>query len=143
MAAILLSSCVNPGGTPPFELSVGDCFDDRWFAADEGDRILRVEVLPCDQPHQNEVTALVPVDGEARPPRDQFVDLIESECPTALEEYAGAVPEGMEATGRFPSTNSWNLGYRWVICFVHSADGSLVEGSVAQSPAPVETATGR
>lgn len=138
VATLLLASCVNRvGGTPPFELEVGDCFDDLWLAQGEESRVLRVEILPCEKPHQKEVTALVPVEGDERPGADVFAGLIETECDQALSDYAADL-DGLEATGRFPSSNSWELGFRWIICFAEATDDSLLERSVADAPAPVD-----
>jgi hypothetical protein len=69
--------------------------------------------------------------------------MIEVECGAALTEYAGTDVEGVEATGRFPSTNSWDLGYRWVICFAQAADGSLLGASVAEGAGTVDTDSAR
>jgi len=131
--ALVLAGCTFQG-TRLFELTEGDCFNDQFMDPEEQSLILRVELVACDQPHQKEVTAIVPVEGGAEyPGREALVDVIASECEEALTSYADNDTEGVTATGQFPSTNSWDLGYHWVICIAESADGTLLEGSIRES----------
>ncbi|MDX1509905.1 MAG: septum formation family protein [Nitriliruptorales bacterium] len=130
-AALFLVGCFEAQGTRMFELEPGDCFDNLFSDPQETRLLLRVEVVPCDEPHQKEVTAIVPVPGgDEHPGGAFFVEVVSNECPAALQEYAGAHGEDLVGTGHFPSTNSWDLGYHWVICVVQAADGGLLTGSV-------------
>ena len=60
---LLLAACSGN----VFELAVGDCFDDGDMALGELEEIGEFPLVDCSVPHDNEVYAVVTVDGEVFP----------------------------------------------------------------------------
>ncbi|QWW19390.1 septum formation family protein [Schaalia sp. 19OD2882] len=77
---------------------------------------------------------LIP-DGAAHPGGAVLDTLATRLCDAAFEPYVGTAPEDstMDVAWFKPSKNSWLRGDRSITCFVHSADGSQLVGSVRGS----------
>ncbi len=149
-AGLLLAAC-GPGEGSVFALEEGTCFDDP----EETQGILEVEVVPCDEPHDNEVFATLQLtdpgdlgavnadDTSADPNAEEGdgEDLDEVAYPggaavegAALDRCTTAFPEPVAERYRdtdlvigvlTPSEASWQDGDREVVCFVSSPDGVL------------------
>ena len=118
--------------TSVFELEVGDCFDDT----ESTDQIQSVPVVPCDQPHDNEIIALVDHPGGAADPFPG-VEAIETfgdeECQgEAFSSYVGVEYEFSRyfITTLTPTEGSWAQGDREILCIVN-VPGEEIVGSVA------------
>lgn len=125
----LLVAC-GPGEGSVFALDVGTCFDDP----EQTQGIQEVELVPCDEPHDNEVFATFDLDGEEYPGGPRVEDAALAGCTEAFPE---PVAERFRDTDLVigvltPSEDSWEDGDREVVCFLSSPDGmltgSLLEG---------------
>ena len=123
----------SSGDLSVFDLEVGDCvlLDDELEAANE-----TLPVVPCDEPHQAEIYALVDVDDlDQYPGERELSNRAEIEC---LAEFAGYVGVDLADSTLFftyliPSIRSWqDDDDRTVVCVGLGVGGPL-EGSVEGS----------
>ena len=118
--------------TSVFELEVGDCFDDP----ESTDAIQTVPVVPCDQPHDNEIIALVDHPGGAADPFpgvEAIETLGDEQCQgEAFSTYVGVEYEFSRyfITTLTPTEGSWAQGDREIVCIVN-IPGEELTGSVA------------
>lgn len=106
---------VEAGTMSAFEIQVGDCFDDEAFSSDE---ISELPVIPCSQPHDNEVYATWDIAASVFP-GDDDVDMMASEgCYERFESSIGKSYEEsvIDFTTMYPSQGSWDNGDREVVC---------------------------
>jgi hypothetical protein len=126
---------VEEGDESVFDLNVGDCFNDP----EESEGLISdLTLLPCDQPHDNEVFALVnhPAgDGEAFPGDEAMDTFAEEQCLSAFEQYVGLPYE--ESVFAYvpikPTAETWADGDREVVCVLYDGQLEELEGSVRGS----------
>ncbi len=125
---LLLVAC-GPGEGSVFALDVGVCFDDP----EETQGIEEVELVPCDEPHDNEVYATFDLDEEAYPGGARVEGAALDGCTEAFPEpVAERYRDTDLAIGVLtPSEDSWEDGDREVVCFLTSPDG-LLTGSLLE-----------
>jgi hypothetical protein len=117
------------GDESVFSMEVGLCFDDEADAADE---VSSVPDVPCDEPHDNEVFALIQYTGETFPGADamqaEAVDL----CIGEFEGYVGLAYEEseLEVFPLVPTQASWDGGDREIVCALYALDLSQLTGSM-------------
>jgi len=110
-----------------FRVREGDCFDDP-----EGEEVREVEVIPCDEPHDNEVYALVELDDDDDfPGEDQVAEEAQELCFEAFEDYVGIPYEesvflSLQLT---PSEEGWADGDREAVCVLYDADQDKLDES--------------
>jgi hypothetical protein len=120
----------SAGDLSVFDLQVGDCvlIDDELEAANE-----TLPVVPCDEPHQAEVYALVDVDDlDQYPGERELSNRAETECVAEFADYVGVdlADSVLFFTYMIPSIRSWqDDDDRTVVCMVLGVGGPL-EGSV-------------
>lgn len=133
-------SVVEGGEESVFDLNIGDCFDDPEDNA-EG-LVSDLALIPCDEPHDNEVFALVDYpaeDGEAFPGDDAIETFADEECLPIFEDYVGLPYD--ESVLLFapvkPTADTWADGDREIVCLLYAvdADGNAeaLEGSMRGS----------
>lgn len=142
-------------GVDETSLEVGDCFNP--LPGDAGPTLVGVSALPCDEPHGSQVTGQFDLEGDAdgnypfstldadtlgpcAQARSEIV--ITDDVVVAAEESSGSpsfhVPEPetrgaeVELQGLVsrPSPDSWEEGHRLVTCYISSASGRDITGSV-------------
>ena len=127
-----------PGPTEPPEyqatedLRVGDCYEPVEDADDQ--TLLAAIIVPCEQPHPNEVFGLGDLAGGPDAPfpgvdpvDDDAIEL----CDSAFESYVGVALDNSRYSYVYytPTEESWAGGDRVVMCSVEDG-GRLIEGSV-------------
>ncbi|MDZ7677564.1 MAG: septum formation family protein [Acidimicrobiales bacterium] len=123
----------SAGDLSVFDLVEGDCvvLDESLEAANE-----TLPVVPCDQPHQGEVYALVDVDDiDAYPGERELSDRAELECISRFADYVGVdlADSTLYYTYMIPSIRGWQEDDdRTVVCMAVGA-GQTLEGSVEGS----------
>lgn len=120
----------DPTTTDVFSLQVGDCFLDP----DATDTVAEVPLVPCDEPHDNEVFNIHVIDAAERPSDDEMSAIVEEECTTSFETYVGTPYASSELYlyPMTPSEGSWEQGDREVVCYLYDPDGQITgsaEGS--------------
>lgn len=143
LAAIIALLCVTVAGcgggdggsdVSVFRIRPGDCFDDP----PRERQLEQVDVVPCDQPHDNEVFGTVEhpaPEGEAFPGREAVVAYAEQACPGPFVEYVGATYDQSRFTlfPIVPSADTWAVGDRQVICALYDHQAGKLTGSVRGS----------
>ena len=117
-----------------FELAVGDCFDDGDMVLGElevGD----VPLVVCSAPHDNEVYAVVTVDGEMFPGEEAIQSQADEVCFDAFDPFVGLDYESsaLDFGWLIPTADSWEMGDRIVACFVYRYDLAKVSGTLEGS----------
>ena len=125
--SLLLAGCasepVDDDGA--FALTIGDCFN-----LEDSASVDAVPVIPCSDPHEFEAYASVRMDAETYPGETDTVAEADARCGLAFEGYVGmplqqAYDEGLyDYTSFYPSTESWALGDREILCMVYATDES-------------------
>ncbi|MDP3984082.1 MAG: septum formation family protein [Acidimicrobiia bacterium] len=133
--AVMMTACGGSGDTSGgngdtsvFALEVGDCFDDP-AATDE---ISTIEVIDCEEPHDNEVSDLPQYPaGEDEPyPGDSVIDDWASEtCLASFEAYVGLpYNDSVLVVGTIsPRAGTWTNGDREIVCIVYEPDVKLTD----------------
>jgi hypothetical protein len=114
----------EPETTNVFSLEVGDCFNDpeEWEEIEEEEEEFEefnsLPVVPCEQPHDNEIFAsLEQPDGEY-PGDEEIEGLAFDGCVAEFEPYVGvrALESEFDFWEMMPSAESWAMGDRQVLC---------------------------
>lgn len=129
---LLLAGCASEPTVDDgaFDLSVGDCFN-----LDDATEVETVPVIPCTEPHDFEAYASLRMDAESYPGETDTVAEADARCAQEFEAYVGiplqdAYDQGLyDYTSFYPSTASWDLGDREILCLVYATDA---EGAVKQ-----------
>lgn len=109
---------------------VGDCFDDQDDASVE-----TLPVVPCDEPHDNEIYEVFDLTGSSWPGQDEVERMAAEGCLGPFADYVGTslAESSLEAFPITPSEQSWDeFDDRQVLCIVTDPAGEI-EGSVAGS----------
>lgn len=131
------SSVPTPSSTPVeaedtsvFTLELGQCFDDEVI---EGE-VREVPIVPCDQPHDNEVYAIFDLEGSGAYPGDDVVQQQAGEgCLAEFEPFVGLDYQSsvLDASFLSPTAQGWvELGDREVVCYIFRLDLQKVTGSL-------------
>ena len=118
-----------------FELAVGDCFDDGDLLLGDIEEVGEVPLVECSEPHDNEVYAVITVDGEVFP-GDQAIQAEADEvCLDAFDPFVGLDYDSsaLDFGWLVPTADSWDMGDRVVACFVYRLDLAKVSGTLEGS----------
>ena len=128
--ALLLTACFGSGNV--FELAIGDCFDDGDLVLGELEEIGDVPLVECSEPHDNEVYAVVDVDGEEFPGEQAVQDQADEACLSTFDAFVGLDYESstLDFGWLVPTADSWNMGDRVIACFVYRMDLEKVTGTL-------------
>lgn len=114
-----------------FDLSEGDCWDDP---SETSDTVNQVEVVPCDEPHDNEVYLVFDLaDG------DFDASAVQSDadtgCLDAFDAFVGTPYEDsrLDYFNLTPTADSWDAGDREVVCSLYDIDLKKLVGSMEGS----------
>ena len=132
--AFAVARAVGSTGVDYATLSIGDCIE-----TPKGDAVRRVEVVPCDRPHDAEVFAVAthPAQpGEAFPGVPALLEFAADAClGQAFVDYVGGPRIRSQLTDYefVPGKEGWEDGRRGLVCVVDSSDGLPLTGSVKGS----------
>ena len=131
LVAMLLAACSGN----VFDLAVGDCFDDGDMALGELEEIGEVPLVECSVPHDNEVYAVVTVDGEVFPGEEAIQIQADEVCLDAFDPFVGLDYESsaLDFGWLIPTADTWEMGDRVVACFVYRLDLAKVSGTLEGS----------
>jgi Septum formation len=118
-----------------FELAVGDCFDDGDMALSGVEEVGEVPLVECAEPHDNEVYAVINVDGEAFPGEIAIQEQADEVCFDAFDPFVGLDYQSsvLDFGWLVPTADSWDMGDRVVACFVYRLDLAQVSGTLENS----------
>ena len=122
---------VEGGKESVFALQPGDCYQDSADLYD-GSGASTIPVVPCDEPHDNEVYLAFSLEGEEYPGQFAVLDQVTTRCGSEFETYVGLPLDESELDITFlvPTPGSWNNGDRAVQCAVFARDLSKLTGSM-------------
>ena len=113
---------VEEGDVDVFTIAVGDCFDDEG----EGE-ISSVPIVPCDQPHDNELYYEFTLADGDYPGDDEVGTQANDGCLGAFPDFVGLAYE--ESTLDYfpitPTSASWSGGDRVVQCAIYDPAGPI------------------
>jgi hypothetical protein len=135
-AILVVSGCSGPAleetelepepTTPVLELEVGTCVNDANtpLSADIAD----VPQVPCAEPHDSELYAVIPVTEGSYPGADQLISQGRDAC---QEEFSGFVGIDFRSSQLdfyfyYPTPSSWSVGDRVIYCMVFDPGLSVV-----------------
>lgn len=108
------------GEADVFNIQVGDCFDD----AGTGE-VSELPVVPCDQPHNNEVFHSYTIPGDTFP--GDFTAVAEEQCNPAFQSFVGVDynSSALYMTTLEPTSGSWAEGDRELLCIIYDPAGPV------------------
>jgi Septum formation len=109
-----------------YKLEVGDCYGE----VPEGD-VVTVPVVPCSEPHSEEVFAAVSLPNRDFPGEDAILAQADELCFAEFESFVGLSYEEsvLDFAYVYPSEESWLEGDRLVTCTIFDP-GEKVTGSL-------------
>jgi hypothetical protein len=110
-------------GAVPFvnNARVGQCYQNNGSDA-----------VPCGQPHDVEVFAILPLGGQQLPTEAELDRLAEPTCTAQFRTYVGVASDAsqLDLDWWTPTKASWASGDRTVLCVLENADASKLVGSM-------------
>lgn len=107
-----------------FELNVGDCLN-----AVSGEQVKDVPVVPCEQPHDEEVYFEFDIDdAEEYPGQDVVIEAARTGCLEEFESFVGMAYEEsvIDYYPLYPVAEGWeNIGDRTVQCIAFDTTGQV------------------
>jgi hypothetical protein len=128
LTAVALAGCslltgVPEGETDVFSVKVGDCIN---LSSSTEDEISSIPVVPCDEPHDQEVFDRFEIEGDTFPGDSSIEEQRIAYCEgDAFTSFVG-IPwaDSMYATsGLTPTSSSWDQGDREVLCTIGDPNG--------------------
>lgn len=131
---------VNAGQISVFELEVGDCLDP---GGDVSGEISDVPIVPCDQPHTQEVFGVVTHPDDDYPGATEVAAYADGACLTEMQESLGlSLDDGLFFSYMLPTFDGWNaegeVGDRQIVCVLVFPDRDAVNGSVVAGTADID-----
>lgn len=130
MLVVVAAACSD---SEVFSLEVGQCFQ---LPEDEPEEVTGVEVVDCEQPHENEVFYTFELEAERFPGQEAATAAAEEECYGApFEDYIGQPYQSsqVEVFSITPTRVSWqDADDREVVCALWIPE-EQVEGSLQGS----------
>ena len=113
-----------------FKVRVGDC-----LAEPAGEKVDDVTIVPCSSPHYLEAFAATKVPDAKFPGEQALIDKATEACKPKFKEFAGVDIDSsvLGMTFFYPTTSSWKLGDREIICLAAGADEAEVTGTLKGS----------
>lgn len=129
LSALALTGCSILTGVPEgeqdvFSVEIGDCIN----LSATGDEISSIPVVPCDEPHDQEIFDRFELVGDSYPGDSAIEDERIAYCEgDAFTSFVG-IPwaDSMYATsGLTPTPSSWDSGDREVLCTIGDPAGQV------------------
>jgi hypothetical protein len=128
LMGLLLASCSGN----VFDLAVGDCFDDGDIAVGGVEEVGQVPMVECTEPHDNEVYAVLTVDGDRFPGDVAIQGQANDMCLDAFEGFVGLDYQTsvLDFGWLIPTADTWEAGDRVIACFIYRMDFEKVTGTL-------------
>lgn len=128
-------SIVDAGDVDAFDIRLGDCFNDAGSTGEDVE-ISSIAGVPCSQPHDNEVYALVNLTQSSFPGEDAIGSIAFDVCLEKFESFVGKDYESsqLDIFPIYPTRQSWNeLNDREVVCALYDLDLEKLAGTMRGS----------
>jgi hypothetical protein len=128
LMALLLVACSGN----VFDLAVGDCFDDGDMVVGGVEEIGQVPMVECTEPHDNEVYAVVTVEGDRFPGEVAIQGQADDVCLGSFEGFVGLdyATSVLDFGWLVPTADTWEAGDRVIACFIYRMDLEKVTGTL-------------
>ncbi|WP_435736898.1 septum formation family protein [Cellulosimicrobium sp. PMB13] len=115
-----------------FSLTVGDCTTDPEDVGTEAAEVTTVPVVPCAEPHDNEVYASTMLPDGDYPGEDAVLESADTHCYDAFAGFVGTAYEDSvyDYWPMYPTSESWAQGDREVLCLVYHGELEPVTGTL-------------
>lgn len=126
VASLLVAAC----GQAALLVDEGQCFDNP---DGRSEIVTNVDIVDCDDPHDNEMYAVVAYPDQGSHPGDDVIrDFADETCIQRFEEFVGFdyLASELDLGYFWPTDESWDAGDRTVQCFVFELDGSQSAGTL-------------
>lgn len=112
VGGIIVQNVAGSGNVTATDIKVGDCLAE----IPDGDKVLRVQTIACDQPHAGEVFAVINIpDGDF--PGEPAIEAFHEQCGPQLATYApDATTDEVQLYVLYPTAETWASGDRAVTC---------------------------
>ncbi|MCR2814183.1 septum formation family protein [Microbacterium sp. zg.Y1090] len=116
-----------------FSISLGDCLNTS--ALSDTTQVDSVPVVPCSEPHEDEVYYTFDSTDPEYPGEDALVSEAGETCIAEFADFVGIAYEesALDYWPMYPSEQSWEQGDREILCMVYDPSGEKVTGSLAGS----------
>jgi len=120
------------GDASVFALEVGDCFNDEVVPTDV---VFDVPVVPCADPHDNEIYFEFSMTDAVFPGNDAALEASANRCLAEFEPFVGTdyFESELDLFPITPTAESWADGDRVVFCVVYAVDLSQMTGTMRGS----------
>lgn len=114
-----------------FDLEVGQCFNDP----DSFDEVANVDIVDCEEPHDNEVYHLFDLADGSYPGLDAVESDAVDGCLAAFEPFVGRDYQTSELDIRYlyPTPDTWDDGDREIVCALFDLSGAQMTGTERNS----------
>ena len=123
---------VDAGSVDAWDLQVGDCFDDTSAVAEDGaGEVASLPAVPCSEPHDNEVYAVIDLGISTYSDDETVSQLAFDKCHERFESFVGMSYDDSELDilTLSPTKASFSSSNRDVTCAVFNVDYSKLTGS--------------
>ncbi|WP_137145876.1 septum formation family protein [Mycolicibacterium sp. CR10] len=113
VGGLILQAILGSGNVTATDVQVGDCLAE----IPDGDKVVRVQTVGCDQPHAGEVFAVISMpDGDF--PGEAAVEAYHEKCGPELSTYSPAAmtDDSVQLYVLYPTADTWANGDRAVTC---------------------------
>lgn len=113
VGGLVLQAILGSGNVTATDVQVGDCLAE----IPDGDKVVRVQTVGCDQPHAGEVFAVISMpDGDF--PGEAAVEAYHEKCGPELSVYSPAAmtDDSVQLYVLYPTADTWANGDRAVTC---------------------------
>ncbi len=123
------TEATGPEDADVFTLQVGDCLVDQTADAE----VEEVPVVPCDQPHAQEIYYSHIIDADALPDETEMQTIVGDACIVQFETFVGLPYDDsvLDVTWLEPTQGSWDSGDRELLCMVIDPSTDSVTGTLA------------
>ncbi|KRE27736.1 hypothetical protein ASG82_15320 [Mycobacterium sp. Soil538] len=113
IGGVIVWGVVDSGNVTATDVKVGDCLAE----IPDGDKVLRVQTVGCDQPHAGEVFAVLMM-PEGDFPGQSAVEAYHEKCGPELASYSPAAmtDDSVQLYVLYPTAETWASGDRAVTC---------------------------
>ena len=120
------------GDASVFALAVGDCFNDDAAA---GTQVSEVPVVPCSEPHDNEIYYEYSMTNASYPGDSAALEMAGERCVAEFDAFVGIdyLDSELDIFPITPTAESWEQGDRIVYCALYALDLSKLEGTMRNS----------
>jgi hypothetical protein len=133
---VLALALFASGCTSVLSIDVGQCFNDWEGAEDlEVQQVTELDIVDCNEPHDNEVYRIFDLPDGAFPGPDAINASVVTQCDAGFDLYVGTpyADSRFVYGALFPTEESWAASDREIVCFLWDIEFLKLTGSMENS----------